>query len=204
MNARDFFYRYDKMIIFDTEFTTWEGALERGWSGSNEYREIVQIAAQKIDLKNETVIDQYEQLVRPRINSELSDYFQVLTGISQEAVTANGVDFHEMFEVFDAWAGDLDRYAYGCRADELADVAVLEENIALYELPLTISREQYGNLASVYQSIGVDTSHYNSGKLFQAFGLKLGGHEHNAMHDVDSLVQSLFATRRILLGSATV
>ena len=204
MNACDFFYRYDKIVIFDTEFTTWEGALEGGWSGPNEHREIVQIAAQKIDLMHETVIDRYEQLVRPRINSELSDYFQDLTGISQQSIDAGGVDFQEMFEVFDAWAGDLDRYAYGCRVDEPADVAVLEENIALYKLPLTISRQQYGNLASVYQSIGVDTSQYNSGKLFEAFGLKLDGHEHNAMHDVDSLVQSLFATRRILLGSATV
>jgi len=204
MNARDFFYRYDKIVIFDTEFTSWEGALERGWSGPNEHREIVQVAAQKIDLIHEMVIDRYEQLVRPRINSELSDYFQNLTGISQQSIDAGGVDFQEMFEVFDAWAGHLDRYAYGRRVDEPADVAVLEENIVLYELPLTISRQQYGNLASVYQSIGVDTSQYNSGKLFQAFGLKLDGHEHNAMHDVDSLVQSLFATRRILLGSATV
>ena len=204
MNARDFFYHYNQLVIFDTEFTTWEGAKERDWSGLNEHREIVQIAAQKIDLKHETVVDRYEQLVRPQINSELSDYFQKLTGINQSSVDTYGVDFQDMFEVFDAWAGDLERYAYGCRADEPADVVVLEENIALYELPLTILRQQYGNLASVYQSIGVDTSQYNSGKLFEAFGLKLDGHEHNAMHDVDSLVQSLFATRRILLGSATV
>lgn len=204
MNARDFFYRYDKIVIFDTEFTTWEGAQERGWSGCNEYREIVQIAAQKIDLKHETVVDSYEQLVRPRINNELSDYFQTLTGIEQKEVDINGVDFQEMFDVFDAWAGNFDRYSYGSMANSLADFVVLEENIALYDLPSTISRKQYGNLASVYQSIGVDTSQYNSGKLFQAFGLKLDGHEHNAMHDVNSLVQSLFATRRILLGSATV
>ena len=204
MNARDFFYHYDKLVVFDTEFTTWEGALERNWSGPNEHREIVQLAAQKIDLKHEIVVDSYEQLVRPRINPRLSEYFQDLTGIQQQTVEAEGVDFQEMFEVFDAWAGDHDRFAYGRCADEPADVEVLQENIALYELPLLLDEQRYGNLASVYQGVGIDTARYNSGKIYQAFGLALAGHEHNAMHDVNSLVQSLFATRRILLGSATV
>ena len=204
MNARDFFYRYDQIVVFDTEFTTWEGAMERQWSGANEHREIVQLAAQKIDLKHETVIDSYEQLVRPRINTELSEYFQKLTGIDQHSVDEQGVDFLEMMQAFDIWAGDTDRYAYGCRADEPADVAVLQENIRLYNLPVEIDTQQYGNLAAVYQSVGIDTSRFNSGKLYQAFGLSLTGHEHNAMHDVTSLVQSLFATKRILLGSAAV
>jgi len=40
---------YQQIIIFDTEYTAWEGAKERNWSGSGEHREIVQIAAVKID-----------------------------------------------------------------------------------------------------------------------------------------------------------
>lgn len=39
------------VIVFDTEYTTWDGAKERGWSNPNEHRELVQIAAQKINVE---------------------------------------------------------------------------------------------------------------------------------------------------------
>ena len=41
----------DTFIIFDTEFTAWEGSMERNWSGENEYRELVQISAFRIKKK---------------------------------------------------------------------------------------------------------------------------------------------------------
>ena len=34
----------DTFIIFDTEFTAWEGSMERKWSGENEYKELIQIS----------------------------------------------------------------------------------------------------------------------------------------------------------------
>ena len=36
-----------QIIIFDTEFTAWEGSAQRNWSFDWEYREIIQIAAVK-------------------------------------------------------------------------------------------------------------------------------------------------------------
>ena len=38
----------EKFIIFDTEYTAWEGSQERNWSGDNEYMELVQIGALKV------------------------------------------------------------------------------------------------------------------------------------------------------------
>ena len=35
------------IVLLDTEYTTWEGAQDRNWSGLNEHREIVQIGAIK-------------------------------------------------------------------------------------------------------------------------------------------------------------
>lgn len=32
-------------VIFDTEYTTWEGAADRDWTGPGEHREVVQIGA---------------------------------------------------------------------------------------------------------------------------------------------------------------
>ena len=174
--------------------------MERNWSGTYEHRELVQLAAQKIDLKNEAVLSHFEQIVRPRINVDLSDYFQKLTSITQVMVDEQGVDFVDMYEAFTVWADGLQKYAYsGAHAHNPADVEVLQENIALYGLDIPLDTNQYGNLAAIYQSVGIDTSAYASGELYRAFSLPLSGHVHNAMHDVDSLVQSLFATKHILL-----
>ena len=199
MNVRDFFYRNDCIVVFDTEFTTWEGSLERGWSGVEEFRELVQIAAQKISLKEERVLSKFEILVKPRINTILSDYFINLTGISQSQVDQDGVDFSVMYRDFAEWAKGLPKYAYSKQVHYQADLLVLKENVELYNLPYRIPVGEYGNLAAIYQSVGIDISQYSSGELYKAFGMKLDGHVHNAMHDVDSLVACLFATKRILL-----
>ena len=38
-----------EIVIYDTEYTTWEGAQKRNWSGPGEYREVVNIGAIKIE-----------------------------------------------------------------------------------------------------------------------------------------------------------
>jgi len=181
------------IIIYDTEFTTWEGAMARGWSGPDEHRELVQIAAQKVDLKQGVVVDSFERLVRPRINTVLSDYFIDLTGITNEDVTESGVDFLEAYQDLMAWAADISLYSYSCTLAGSTDADVLAENINLYQLPISLPYERFHLLTPVFIAAGIDTTLYNSGKLYQAFGLDLAGHEHNAMFDVTSLVASLFA-----------
>ena len=32
----------DRFVIYDTEYTAWEGSLARNWSGPNEHRELLQ------------------------------------------------------------------------------------------------------------------------------------------------------------------
>lgn len=183
---------YSTIIVFDTEFTTWEGAMARGWSEEGEYRELVQIAAQKIDLKSTGVIDSFDRLVKPRINQQLSDYFITLTGITQSAIESEGADFLEVYESLFAWSGDAPFFSYSKFVTDYTDADVLQENIALYQLPITLPRERFQLLTPVFQSAGIDTTQYNSGRLYQSCGLDLSGHEHNAMFDVTSLVQTLF------------
>jgi len=38
-----------KYILFDTEFTAWKNSKKNNWSKSGEYRELIQIAAFKIN-----------------------------------------------------------------------------------------------------------------------------------------------------------
>lgn len=192
-----FFATNKQVIIFDTEFTTWEGAMARKWSGSNEHREIVQIAAQKIDLETETVLDAFSCLVKPHINPVLSNYFSNLTGITQLHVEREGISFIDAYQSFDSWTNNLPIFCYGRTVGEPADRGVFEENIRLYNLDVPLDPARYSTLTELFQWAGVDTQKYSSGEMYRFFNLSLDGHVHNAMHDVDSLVASLFAVKKL-------
>ena len=64
----------DTFIIFDTEFTAWEGSQERKWKGVNEYRELVQISAIRVKKKGNTIAitKKLNLYALPRINPMLS------------------------------------------------------------------------------------------------------------------------------------
>lgn len=78
-------------VVYDLEYTSWEGARERRWSGPDEYREIVQIGAVCLD-EGFCEVAALEILVKPRRNPRLSDYFTQLTGITQARLEAEGID----------------------------------------------------------------------------------------------------------------
>jgi len=63
----------ETFIIYDTEYTSWEGAHARGWDGPGEEKELVQIGA--IRVQNFKEVDALLLYVQPRINPDLSDYF---------------------------------------------------------------------------------------------------------------------------------
>ena len=70
------------VVIFDLEYTAWEGSLGRDWSLEDEHREIVQIGAVRLEADTLDELDALECLVRPVMNPVLSDYFAALTGIT--------------------------------------------------------------------------------------------------------------------------
>ena len=78
------------IVFYDTEFTTWEGAMENDWSAPGQYREMVQIGAVRFDLDTLTEVDEFQLLVKPVKNPVLSDFFCELTGISNEDVVKTG------------------------------------------------------------------------------------------------------------------
>jgi inhibitor of KinA sporulation pathway (predicted exonuclease) len=81
-----------EIVIYDTEYTSWEGSMERGWSGQNEYRELIQIAAIRVDASNGfSEIEELEIFVKPQRNRVLSDYISSLTGITQRQIDDFGV-----------------------------------------------------------------------------------------------------------------
>lgn len=179
------------IIVWDTEYTTWDGAMERRWSGEGEYRELVQLAAQKIDLSSGEVLDVLDVFVRPVRNPELSDCFKDLTAITQEQVDEHGLSFAEAYSQFKKFAGDTPCFSYGM------DCVILQEGCVLNDMAYDL-RCPFLDATVFIKNAGIDVRQYTSGTVSKAFGIDLSGHVHNAMHDVNSLTQALCALHQTL------
>lgn len=174
-----------EFVIFDTEYTTWEGALQRGWSGENEFREIVQIGAIRVkDLKE---VDCFEKFVVPVKNPNLSQFFVELTGVTQEEVDEKGVSFREAVAEFGSWIDGLDCYSYA------RDIDVWKENADLLEQSLPFSEEKFHDVRDVFNVAGIDTTQYSSGTIPKAFGKTPPPYGHNALNDARSILIALNA-----------
>ena len=82
-------------VIFDLEFTAWEGSLERDWQGPNEDPEVIQFGAVQIHMAESSWIMQQDfvQFVKPHRRSKLSSYIKNLTGITQKTIDEDAVSF---------------------------------------------------------------------------------------------------------------
>ncbi len=171
-----------EFVIFDTEFTSWEGAQARDWSGQNEYKELVQIGAVKV--RNFEEIDSLSLLVAPTFNPELSDYFMDLTGIMQSESDA-GVAFLDAYHAFMVWKGDSLAYSYG------GDEAIFSINHELYKTSEVVPVEEFNNVRDNFDAVGVDSSQYMSSTIPKAFGLVPPSSPHDAVNDARSILMAL-------------
>ncbi len=176
--------------VFDMEWTTWEGAMARRWSGPGEHREVVQIGAVRLRTHGGRLdeIASFTQLVRPSINPVLSGYFPDLTGISQAMIDAEGMGFSEAlaaFSHFIAEGGPV--YSNG------GDEAVLAENCRLRGLPYTLDAGRFRNAHPLLiASTGLPSHTLVSGDLPRLMGLDHAGSRHEALTDARALARTLF------------
>ncbi len=167
-------------IQWDTEYTSWEGAHARNWTGPGELREIVQIAAIRIQDGHE--VDQFMRLVKPVKNPVLSEYFTNLTGITQDSVDMLGVSLEEALEDFRRWAGELPVYAFG------RDYDVVKANAELVGLSWNFRDSNFFDIRNEFQKAGVSTVGYQSSTILRAFGEEPFGRAHDALDDVRNVV----------------
>lgn len=174
----------ETIILLDTEYTAWEGSMERKWSGENEHREIVQIAAIKVDSRSLEETDYISLFVKPTINPELSEYFTTLTGIRQEQIEEHGVSFSDAFRQYVAWAGNVDTYSFG------RDEKVLIENCELNSIPFTCENAFF-EARDVFIKYGIPAHNYQSGNIVNAFGAETPKGQHEALNDVRTILDGL-------------
>lgn len=171
-----------EVVVYDLEYTTWEGARERHWSGPGEHREIVQIGAVRLD------VDFRERaalslVVRPRINPVVSDYFVRLTGIDQGQVDA-GIDIGEALDRLVAFAApDLMLLSNG------SDAEVIAENCRLAGL----ADPFVGRTRDVHLELMAATGDRDtlSADLPRLLGLEAAGRGHDALVDARNVAAAL-------------
>ncbi len=186
-------------VIFDTEYTTWLGCQENGWTG-NQKKEVVQIAALKVsdELK---VIDEFNVLCQPTINPVLSEYFIKLTHITNERIKKHGESFVSAYKNFEVFVEDNVCYSHSWGADFLdeADGIIMKENILLNKVSQP-KKIIYRNIAplfvKLYQKNNIKIKNQCSGQIAKLLGLeenlkRLNLDTHNAFYDTYSILEGL-------------
>lgn len=172
-------------ILFDTEYTAWEGSWQRKWGGPGEHQEIVQIGAIKVDGETLTETESIVIFIKPKLNPKLSEYFIALTGITQEILDREGTDLSSALNQFKKWCGGLPVYSYG------GDETVIKGNCVLAGRPYPLLDAQFHDIRDVFKSHGVATEGYMSGALTEVFGKKSSRRGHDGLNDSRTILDGL-------------
>ncbi|HYM18269.1 MAG TPA: 3'-5' exonuclease [Micropepsaceae bacterium] len=164
------------VVIFDLEFTAWEGSMASRWTRPGEYTEVVQIGAVKLTAADLKEHDAFELLAKPRINPVLSSYFIALTGITNERLQAFGVDFITAYRDFLEFVGDARLWAFG------RDDLIFEGNLQRYGWP-HLPLPSYSNAIPWFAANGVDLKGKHASDVAEAAGTVFTGHKHDALDD---------------------
>ena len=186
-------------VIFDTEYTSWKGCQEHGWTGTQK-REIVQIAALKVSDDFE-VEGTFNQLCQPAINPVLSDYFVELTKITNAQIKQYGLPFAEAYEKFAVFAANDVCFSHGWGGDykNESDGAIIAENLQLYGLK-NKHHLVFRNVAAVFKELyakhNIAVRSQSSGEIVHILNIenrleRLGINPHNALYDVYSILEGL-------------
>ena len=153
------------IILFDTEYTSWEGSMERNWSHKNEYKELVQLSAIKINIEknNIKIIDKITIVCKPVKNPILSEYFIKLTGITNNDIE-NGVSFNNCLVEFYTFCKynnkQVNIYSYG------NDYNILEINMKYNDIPINSKfykwKKKFYDIKPIFSLYGINTHKYTS------------------------------------------
>ncbi|MEM1139704.1 MAG: exonuclease domain-containing protein [Pseudomonadota bacterium] len=174
-----------RAIVFDLEYTAWEGSIARGWSGPGELREVVQIGAIAVDADSFEETGTFNRFVRPRFNPVLSDYFTALTGITNARLANEAVGFRTAVDDFAAFMAADAAFAFG-RDDE-----TLNDNAALYGLERALQPISGHNIRLWFNAHEVSTDGVCSGEIASAVGAEAGGPIHDAVGDCRSIAAAV-------------
>jgi inhibitor of KinA sporulation pathway (predicted exonuclease) len=176
-----------RAVVFDLEFTAWEGSVAHRWSRPGEFTELVQIGAVLVDAQSFAVVREMDLLVKPRLNPVLSDYLVQLTGITNAELAARGVDFADAYRGFLDFAGGARIAAFG------RDDLIFESNLALYGMRGEPALPPYTNIVPWLIENGIDPKGKNACDVGPLAGVSFKGQKHNALADSYSVLSGIAA-----------
>jgi inhibitor of KinA sporulation pathway (predicted exonuclease) len=165
------------VVIFDLEFTAWEGSMDSRWTRPGELTEVVQIGGVKLDAASLKEVAAFEMLVKPRVNPILSDYLVALTGIDNEQLAARGVDFITAYRAFLDFTAASHAWAHG------RDDLILAGNLKLYGWDRVLPLPSYSNAVPWFTAQGVDLKGKRACDVAEAAGAVFEGRKHDALAD---------------------
>jgi inhibitor of KinA sporulation pathway (predicted exonuclease) len=179
----------DTLVVFDLEFTTWEGYMASGWSLPGKHREIVQIGAVRLDAgEGFAETGAFRALVRPRLHPELSSYFTDLTGISQETVNRDGRPFPEVMGDFADFLAATGPVLAACNG---IDGEIIAENCGWHRLDIPEACRRTLNLAKMLANLFEEDGQVSSHGLPARLGLPEVGVAHDALADARAIAAAL-------------
>ncbi len=138
------------------------------------------------------VVEEYEALVRPVVNPQLSAYFTELTGIDQAAVDREGFPAAEAIGDFLGFCRGQSTLSYG------NDMVVLGENVGWArargeEVENGYLAAHFLNIRPWLNAVAPRTKTVNAGRLWQVLGLPepAAGNEHSALFDCYSFAAAI-------------
>ncbi|MGD0192741.1 MAG: 3'-5' exonuclease [Rhizomicrobium sp.] len=173
-----------EVVVYDLEFTAWDGSMAERWLRPGQFREVTQIGAVRLDARTLEERGEFEALVKPRLNPVLSVYFEKLTGISNAQMRARGIDLVDAYAAFIGFARDARTFAFG------RDDLIFDENFRLYEIK-SPPAPSYTNIAPWLRAQGLNPRH--AGDVAEEAGVHLVGQKHDALFDARSVAHGVRA-----------
>lgn len=178
------------VVVYDLEYTAWEGSLERNWSGPDEEAEIIQIGAilMKFNANTWAIDQEFVTYVKPLIRPKLSSYITKLTGITQKSIDQEGISFRSALALFF-------EFSIGCTVlcANGDDSLVLEKNCVINSLVSPFNQNMFLDVRPfVAEQLGMEhrDSRAQSHRLREIGNITMS-RQHDALNDARSVAEFL-------------
>ncbi len=167
-------------IVFDLEATCWETPRE----AQGKTQEIIEIGAVKID-EDGDIIGKFAEFVRPVVHTQLTDFCQRLTSITQVDVN-RARPFVDVVEDFKEWVGANDGEEYLFCSWGFFDQRALSKNCLLHDIddawtkPHISLKHQYPRVCGMGRTIGLKSA-------VEKEGFEFAGTHHRGIDDALNL-----------------
>lgn len=173
-------------IIFDTEFTAWEGSQARNWSETWEAVELVEIGAVRVNASTFNILDTFQVLVFPKKNRVLSTYFTDLTSITQDDLEAKGLPLPDAINLFEDFIA-----ASPFVLSNGGDADVIVESFDCYNLICPMDFERYFDIQPMLLRMFPGNESISSANLPRLAGVDFVFRAHEALEDSIAIATAL-------------